>query len=402
MERREFLKLTAGAAVFTAACQKGTAASVPKISPNEEAFQTSSGDESLANYTPEKHRPTALHKTDSETDIKTDLEGFLETCNPTAAEAFTSLLRQGIEAWVLIEENIKAHNDGRLSKEEAIYSNADRWASAITNVPTWGLSLASRLLGDCITEKIELSKSDKSSANTMLAYNVHTFSIIYINNFLVESLRRSYINQMNLNDELDPRRINTQAIVEDLNQNRESLINKFSENLQSIYGIPKSFKEASLDRKIFDIGSTLLGFLVSFLNTGFARFLTSLSRQRGAGENALERELESEDDNKKVKSKNYNKQVKIAVANAITFPSFNFINAGCQAVINYIFKLDSSSQLAQKNLEELISHTLTFFAYLGLKAPMQNGLEHMMHKQEQEKGELGSPFKEIAKLMEPI
>jgi hypothetical protein len=33
---------------------------------------------------------------------------------------------------------------------------------------------------------------------------------------------------------------------------------------------------------------------------------------------------------------------------------------------------------------------------------MQNGLEHMMHKQEQEKGELGSPFKEIAKLMEPI
>jgi hypothetical protein len=348
LDRRKFLELAVGAGIM-AAYPKGAAASVPKISRNE-AFQTSSGDESLANYTPEKHRPTALHKTDSET----DLEGFLETCNPTAAEAFTSLLRQGIEAWVLIEENIKAHNDGRLSKEEAIYSNADRWASAITNVPTWGLSLASRLLGDCITEKIELSKSDKSSANTMLAYNVHTFSIIYINNFLVESLRRSYINQMNLNDELDPRRINTQAIVEDLNQNRESLINKFSENLQSIYGIPKSFKEASLDRKIFDIGSTLLGFLVSFLNTGFARFLTSLGRQRETGENALKRELEydNKDDNKKVKSENYNKQVKIAVANAITFPSFNFINAGCQAVINYIFKLDSSSQLAQKNLEE--------------------------------------------------
>lgn len=391
MDRRKFLELAVGAGVM-AAYPKGAAASVPKISRNK-AFQTSSDGESLANYTPEKQRPTALHKTDSETDIKTDLEGFLETCNPTAAEAFTSLLRQGIEAWILIKKNIKAHNDGRLSKEEAIYSNADRWASAITNMPTWVLSLASRLLGDYITEKIELSKSDKSSANTMLAYNVHTFSIIYINNFLVESLRKSYINQMKLNDELDPLRINIQAIVEDLNQNRESLINKFSENLQSIYGIPKSFKEASLDRKIFDIGSTLLGFLVSFLNTGFARFLTSLCRQRETGENALKRVLGSED---------YNKQVKIAVANAITFPSFNFINAGCQAVINYIFKLDSSSQLAQKNLEELISHTLTFFAYLGLKAPMQNGLEHMMHKQEQEKGELGSPFKEIAKFMEPI
>ena len=389
MKRREFLELAVGAGAM-AAYPKGTAASVPKISSNE-AFQTSSDDESLANNTRENQLPTALHKTDSETDLKTDHE-ILEICNPTFTEAVTSLSRQGIEACALIEQNIKAHKDGRLSKEEAIYSNADRWASAITNVPTWALSLASCLPGDWITESIELSKSDKSSANTMLAYNVHTFSIIYINNFLVESLRKSYIEQMKLNNELDPRRINVQAIVKDLNQNRESLINKFSENLQSIYGIPKSFKEASLDRKIFDIGSILLGFPVSFLNTGFARFLTSLARQREAGQNALKRELGSE---------NYNKQVKIAVANAITFPSFNLINAGCQILTNYIIKLDSSSQLAQKNLGELISHILTFFAYLGLKAPMQNRLEHMMYKQEQDKGGLGSPFKEIAKLMEP-
>ncbi|NBO25119.1 MAG: hypothetical protein EBU93_07825, partial [Chlamydiae bacterium] len=86
----------------------------------------------------------------------------------------------------------------------------------------------------------------------MFAYNAQTFSITYIKNFLVESLRNSLIEKMTLNNELDPRRINAQALFKNLNQNRDSLKIKFSENLQSIYGIPKSFNEASLNRKILD------------------------------------------------------------------------------------------------------------------------------------------------------
>jgi hypothetical protein len=39
---------------------------------------------------------------------------------------------------------------------------------------------------------------------------------------------------MKLNNELDPRRINAQAVFKDLNQNRDSLKIKFSENLQSV------------------------------------------------------------------------------------------------------------------------------------------------------------------------
>jgi hypothetical protein len=60
-----------------AAYPKGTPASESRISRNE-AFQASSDDESLANNRRENQRPTALHKTDSETDI----EGFLEICIP--------------------------------------------------------------------------------------------------------------------------------------------------------------------------------------------------------------------------------------------------------------------------------------------------------------------------------
>jgi hypothetical protein len=391
LDRRKFLELALGAGVM-AAYPKGTAASVPKISRNE-AFQTSSSDdESLANYTPEKHRPTALHKTNSETDIKTDLEGFLEICNPTATEAFTSILTQFEEASRLIEKNIKANTIGRLNNEETIYSNADKWASAITAAPIWVLSLASRTLGDSITAGIELSKSDKSSLSTMFAYNAQTFSITYIKNFLVESLRNSLIEQMKLNNELDPRRINAQAVFKDLNQNRDSLKIKFSENLQSIYEIPKSFKEASLDRKILDSGSIGIGFLLSLINTGLGKFISSLGRQRIVGENALRKELGSE---------NYNKQAKIAVTNAITYPSFNLINGICQELVKQTITLDSSSQLAQTNFRELIGNLSSFLAYMFIKVPFQNKLEHAMHKQIKEQGEFRTPLKEIAELMEP-
>jgi hypothetical protein len=54
LDRRKFLTL-AGAAGVMAAYPRVTAASVPKISDNEEAFQTS--DKSGANNTPQKHRP---------------------------------------------------------------------------------------------------------------------------------------------------------------------------------------------------------------------------------------------------------------------------------------------------------------------------------------------------------
>ncbi|MFM7458241.1 MAG: hypothetical protein ACKO3R_06240 [bacterium] len=76
MDRRRFLELAVGAGV-TAAYPRGTAASEPKISDNEEAFKTS--DKSGANNTPKNQRLRALHETDSETDIKTDLERFLES-----------------------------------------------------------------------------------------------------------------------------------------------------------------------------------------------------------------------------------------------------------------------------------------------------------------------------------
>ena len=207
MDRRKFLELALGAGVM-AAYPKGTAASVLKISRNE-AFQTS--DKSLANNTLENHRPIALH------------ERALETLNPTVTEAATSISRQWLEASLLIEKNIKANTAGGLNRDETIYSNADKWASAIMTTPTWALSLASRTLGDSITAGLELSKSDKSSFNTMFAYNVQTFSITYINNFLVESLRNSLIEQMKLNNELDPRHIDAQAVFKDLNQNRDSL-----------------------------------------------------------------------------------------------------------------------------------------------------------------------------------
>jgi hypothetical protein len=175
-----------------AAYPKGTAASVPnKISNNAEAFQTSSDDESLANNT-RNQRPTALHKTDH--------ERILEICNPTFTEAATSIFSQFQEASLLIEKNIKANKAGGLNKEETIYSNADKWASATMAAPIWALSLASRTLGDSITAGIELSKSDKSSLSTMFAYNAQTFSITYIKNFLVESLRNSLIEQMKLNN----------------------------------------------------------------------------------------------------------------------------------------------------------------------------------------------------------
>lgn len=283
MDRRRFLELAVGAGV-TAAYPRRTAAwhcCRTPISDNEEAFQTS--DKSGANNTPKNQRPTALH----ETDLKTGHEQILEICNPTFTEAATSLSRQAIEACRLIEQNIKANKAGGLNREETIYSNADKWASAIMNMPTWTLSLASRTLGDSITAGLELSKSDKSSFNTMFAYNVQTFSITYINNFLVELLRNSFIKQMTLNNELDPRLIKAQAIFKDLNQNRDSLKIKFLENLQSIYEIPKSFNEASLDRKIFDSGSIGIGFLLSLINTGLGKFVSSLSRQRIVGENAL-------------------------------------------------------------------------------------------------------------------
>jgi hypothetical protein len=265
--------------------------------------------------------------------------------HPTATEAFTSLLSQGIEACALIEKNIKANTVGRFNKEETIYSNADRWASATTAPLIWALSLASRSLGDSITAGIELSKSDKSSLSTMFAYNAQTFSITYIKNFLVESLRNSLIEKMTLNNELDPRRINAQALFKNLNQNRDSLKIKFSENLQSIYGIPKSFNEASLNRKILDSGSIGIGFLVSPINTGLGKFINSLGRQRIVGENALSKELGSE---------NHSKQAKIAVANAITYPFFNLINGICQELVKKTITLDSSSQLAQTNFRELI------------------------------------------------
>jgi hypothetical protein len=384
LDRRKFLELAVGAGVM-AAYPKGTAASVPnKISNNAEAFQTSSDDESLANNT-RNQRPTALHKTDH--------ERILEICNPTATEAATSIFSQFQEASLLIEKNIKANTIGRLNKEETIYSNADKWASAVTAAPIWVLSLASRTLGDSITAGIELSKSDKSSLSTMFAYNAQTFSITYIKNFLVESLRNSLIGQMELNNELDPRHINAQAVFEDLNQNGDSLKIKFSENLQSISEIPKSFSKASTNRKILDSGSIGIGFLLSPINTGLGKFINSLSRQGIVGENALRKELGSE---------NYNKQAKIAVANAITYPFFNFINGICQELVKKTITLDNSSQLAQTNFRELVGNVSSSLAYMILKVPMQNGLEHMMHKQEQEKGELGSPFKEIAKLMEPI
>ena len=94
MKRRKFLTL-AGATVFTAACQKGTEASVPKISHNEEALQTSNN--SGANNTPKNHRPRALH------------EKALEICNPTVTEAATSISSQFLEANKLIEKNIRDH-----------------------------------------------------------------------------------------------------------------------------------------------------------------------------------------------------------------------------------------------------------------------------------------------------
>jgi len=373
LDRRKFLTL-AGAAGVMAAYPRVTAASVPKISDNEEAFQTS--DKSGANNTPQKHRPRALH------------EKALETLNPTTTEAATSIFSQFQEASLLIEKNIKANTVGRLNKEETIYSNADKWASATMAAPIWALSLASRTLGDSITAGIELSKSDKSSLSTMFAYNAQTFSITYIKNFLVESLRNSLIEQMKLNNELDPRRINAQAVFKDLNQNRDSLKIKFSENLQSIYEIPKSFKETSLDRKIFDSGSIVIGFLLSPINTGLGKFASALGRQRIVGENALRKELGSE---------NYNKQAKIAVANAITYPFFNLINGICQELVKKTITLDSSSQLAQTNFRELIGNLSSFFGYMTLKVPIQNELEHAMHKQE----EFRTPFREIAVLMEP-
>lgn len=385
MDRRKFLTLAVGAGAM-AAYPRVTAASEPKISDNEEAFQTS--DKSRANNTPQNHRQTALHKTDPETDLKTDHKRILEICNPTFTEAVTSLSRQAIEACALIEQNIKANKNGRLSNEETIYSNADKWASAIMNMPTWTLSLASRTLGDSITAGLELSKSDKSSFNTMFAYNVQTFSITYINNFLVELLRNSLIEQMKLNNELDPRRINAQAVFEDLNQNRDSLKIKFSENLQSICKIPESFSKASTDRKILDSGSIGIGFLLSPINTGLGKFINSLGRQRIVGENALRKELGSE---------NYNKQAKIAVANAITYPFFNLINGICQELVKKTITLDNSSQLAQTNFRELIGNLSSFFGYMTLKVPIQNELEHAMHKQE----EFRTPFREIAGLMEP-
>ncbi|MFM7457716.1 MAG: hypothetical protein ACKO3R_03525 [bacterium] len=74
---------------------------------------------------------------------------------------------------------------------------------------------------------------------------------------------------MKLNNELDPRRINTQVLFKNLNRNRDFLKIKFSENLQSIYEIPKSFKEASLGKKIFD--SESIGNLSSFLGYMFLK-----------------------------------------------------------------------------------------------------------------------------------
>ena len=367
MKRRKFLELIAGAGAM-AAYPRGTAASVPEIS------QTSG--KSGANNTPKNHRPRALH------------EKALEICNPTATEAATSIFSQFQEASLLIEKNIKANEIGLLNQEETIYSNADKWASATMAAPIWALSLASRTLGDSITAGIELSKSDKSSLSTMFAYNAQTFSITYIKNFLVESLRNSLIEQMKLNNELDPRHINAQAVFKDLNQNRDSLKIKFSKNLQSICTIPESFSKASTDRKILDSGSIGIGFLLSPINTGLGKFITSLGRQRIVGENALRKELGSQ---------NHKKQAKIAVANAITYPLFNLINGICQELVKKTIRLDNSSQLAQTNFRELIGNLSSFFGYMTLKVPIQNELEHAMHEQEK----FRTPFKEIAELMEP-
>ena len=385
MDRRKFLTL-AGAAGVMAAYPRVTAALGSEISDNYTATAKAlreempnngvNNDDENAKIKSKQspHRPIALH------------ERVLETLNPTVTEAASSIFSQFKEASLLIEKNIKANTVGHLNKEETIYSNADKWASATMAAPIWALSLASRTLGDSITAGIELSKSDKSSLSTMFAYNAQTFSITYIKNFLVESLRNSLIEQMKLNNELDPRHINAQAVFKDLNG--DSLKIKFSENLQSIYEIPKSFKEASLDRKIFDSGSIGIGFLLSPINTGLGKFINSLGRQRIVGENALRKELGSE---------NYNKQAKIAVANAITYPFFNLINGICQELVKKTITLDSSSQLAQTNFRELIGNLSSFFGYMTLKVPIQNKLEHAMHKQEK----FRTPFKEIAELMEP-
>ena len=275
--------------------------------------------------------------------------------------------------------------------EETIYSNADKWASAITAAPIWTLSLASRTLGDSITAGMELSKSDKSSLSTMFAYNIQTFSLTYFKNFLVESLRNSLIEQMKLNNELDPRHIDAQAVFEDLNQNSDSLKIKFSENLQSICKIPKSFSEASLDRKILDSGSITIGFLLGLINTGLGKFVSSLGRQRIVGENALRKELESE---------NYNKQAKIATTNAITYPVLNLINGISQLLIQQI-TLDNSSELAQRNFRELIGNLSSFLANMFIKVPIQGNLEERMDKQIKKYEEFRTPFRQIAELMKP-
>jgi hypothetical protein len=385
LNRRKFLTL-AGAAGVMAAYPRVTAALGSEISDNYTATAKAlreempnngvNNDDENAKIKSKQspHRPIALH------------ERVLETLNPTVTEAASSIFSQFKEASLLIEKNIKANTVGHLNKEETIYSNADKWASATMAAPIWALSLASRTLGDSITAGIELSKSDKSSLSSMFAYNAQTFSITYIKNFLVESLRNLLIEQMKLNNELDPRRINAQAVFEDLNG--DSLKIKFSENLQSISEIPKSFSKASTNRKILDSGSIGIGFLLSPINTGLGKFINSLGRQRIVGENALRKELGSE---------NYNKQAKIAVANAITYPFFNLINGICQELVKKTITLDSSSQLAQTNFRELIGNLSSFFGYMTLKVPIQNKLEHAMHKQEK----FRTPFKEIAELMEP-
>lgn len=381
MDRRKFIGLVIGAGVSTAACQKGTAASVPEIPHNEKACKASR--KSLDNKTLENQHLKALHKTDH--------ERALEICNPTATEAVSSILSQVLEANKLIEKNIRDHEAGEFSMEETIYSNADKWASAITATPTWALSLASRTLGDSITAGMELSKSDKSSLSSMFAYNVQTFSLTYLKNFLVESLRNSLIEQMKLNNELDPRHIDAQAVFKYLNQNSDSLRIKFSENLQSICEIPESFSKASLDRKILDSGSITIGFLLGLINTGLGKLVSSLGRQRIVGENALRKELES---------KNYNKQEKIATTNAITYPVLNLINAISQLLIQQI-TLDNSSELAQTNFRELIGNLSSFLATMFIKAPGQGYLEERMDKQIKKHGECQRPLKEIADLMKP-
>jgi hypothetical protein len=381
LDRREFLRLAVGAgAGFIAAPPRRSP--VPAISPKA-ASQTS--DKGGPNNTPKNDRHAALHQ-------PTASDQVLEYCNPTLTEAVASILGQVTEAFLLIDKNIKANKAGCLNKEEAIYSNANKWASAIMALPIWALSLASRTLGDSITAGIELSKSDKSSLSTMVAYNAQTFYIIYIKNYLVEALRSSLIKRMESQNQLDPRKPEvTLAALENLYPDLER---EFSKNLQSMNQSPESFIQASTFKKIFDVISILAGFLVLDHNGGLVRFLNSLARERMTGQNALKRVMDSD-------SSNYYKQAKIAVANIITWPCFNLINGICQELVENTITLDSSSELARLHLRELVGNLSSLCAYILFKAPMQNGLEHTMHQQKEGEEGLRTPFREIAHLMDP-